>query len=295
MRFVRVIRVAVCPVCPLCVPAPPGVFLPCVSRLPPVSFYRYRVTAEGKTATIRTHTHCGTHRVMAAPVEKKVTFSASPPPLPQWEMEASTPSVRVTEKNLDDLSPFVPTDLGHFVWMKVRSTWKGVVCEATIYEYSEGFERRSDEANGRKLSPISAVRLIQEVDGFENDALRHLSLKATHTALSGVSKPSAVAISAGAAASAAAIAGVPPTPIPVPAHIFNDQSLLQRLEDHIESAAFNAALERFAAEHAHKFKPLGPNEEHPLHYQELYRLFEQVLETALGPSCARLRMASDCL
>ena len=34
MRFVRVIRVAVCPVCPLCVPAPPGVFLPCVSRLP---------------------------------------------------------------------------------------------------------------------------------------------------------------------------------------------------------------------------------------------------------------------
>ena len=232
---------------------------------------------------------------MAAPVEKKVTFSASPPPLPQWEMEASTPSVRVTEKNLDDLSPFVPTDLGHFVWMKVRSTWKGVVCEATIYEYSEGFERRSDEANGRKLSPISAVRLIQEVDGFENDALRHLSLKATHTALSGVSKHSAVAISAGAAASAAAIAGVPPTPIPVPAHIFNDQSLLQRLEDHIESAAFNAALERFAAEHAHKFKPLGPNEEHPLHYQELYRLFEQVLETAIGPSCARLRMASDCL
>ena len=34
VRFVRVIRVAVCPVCPLCVPAPPGVFLPCVSRLP---------------------------------------------------------------------------------------------------------------------------------------------------------------------------------------------------------------------------------------------------------------------
>jgi hypothetical protein len=38
------------PVCPVCVPAPPGVFLPvrprvpcvpCVSRLPPVSFYRY--------------------------------------------------------------------------------------------------------------------------------------------------------------------------------------------------------------------------------------------------------------
>ena len=81
----------------------------------------------------------------------------------------------------------------------------------------------------------------------------------------------------------------------MPAHIFNDQSLLQRLEDHIESAAFNAALERFAAEHAHKFKPLGPNEEHPLHYQELYRLFEQVLETALGPFCAPLRMASDCL
>ena len=222
---------------------------------------------------------------MEAPAEKKVTFAASPPPLPQWEMEASTPSVRVTETNLEDLSPFVPTDLGHFVWMKVRSTWKGVVCEATIYEYSEGFERRSDEANGRKLNPTSAVRLIQEVDGFENDALRHLSLKATHAALSGVSKSSAVATSAGAAASAAAStaasAGAPPTPIPVPAHIFNDQSLLQRLEDHIESAAFNAPLERFAAEHAHKFKPLGPNEEHPLHYQELYRLFEQVLETAL--------------
>jgi hypothetical protein len=244
---------------------------------------------------------------MEAPAEKKVTFAASPPPLPQWEMEASTPSVRVTENNLEDLSPFVPTDLGHFVWMKVRSTWKGVVCEATIYEYSEGFERRSDEANGRKLNPTSAVRLIQEVDGFENDALRHLSLKATHAALSGVSKSSAVATSAGAAASAAAStaasaaastaasAGAPPTPIPVPAHIFNDQSLLQRLEDHIESAAFNAPLERFAAEHAHKFKPLGPNEEHPLHYQELYRLFEQVLETALGPSCAPLRMASDCL
>ena len=236
---------------------------------------------------------------MEAPAEKKVTFAASPPPLPQWEMEASTPSVRVTENNLEDLSPFVPTDLGHFVWMKVRSTWKGVVCEATIYEYSEGFERRSDEANGRKLNPTSAVRLIQEVDGFENDALRHLSLKATHAALSGVSKSSAVATSAGAAASTAAStaasAGAPPTPIPVPAHIFNDQSLLQRLEDHIESAAFNAPLERFAAEHAHKFKPLGPNEEHPLHYQELYRLFEQVLETALGPSCAPLRMASDCL
>jgi hypothetical protein len=233
---------------------------------------------------------------MEAPAEKKVTFAASPPPLPQWEMEASTPSVRVTENNLEDLSPFVPTDLGHFVWMKVRSTWKGVVCEATIYEYSEGFERRSDEANGRKLNPTSAVRLIQEVDGFENDALRHLSLKATHAALSGVSKSSAVATSAGAAASAAAStaasAGAPPTPIPVPAHIFNDQSLLQRLEDHIESAAFNAPLERFAAEHAHKFKPLGPNEEHPLHYQELYRLFEQVLETALE---AILRASEDGL
>jgi hypothetical protein len=233
---------------------------------------------------------------MEAPAEKKVTFAASPPPLPQWEMEASTPSVRVTENNLEDLSPFVPTDLGHFVWIKVRSTWKGVVCEATIYEYSEGFERRSDEANGRKLNPTSAVRLIQEVDGFENDALRHLSLKATHAALSGVSKSSAVAKSAGAAAGAAAStaasAGAPPTPIPVPAHIFNDQSLLQRLEDHIESAAFNAPLERFAAEHAHKFKPLGPNEEHPLHYQELYRLFEQVLETALE---AILRASEDGL
>ena len=50
VRFVCVLRVSACAlpalVCPVCVPAPPGVFLPCVpcvpcvSRLPPVSFYR---------------------------------------------------------------------------------------------------------------------------------------------------------------------------------------------------------------------------------------------------------------
>ena len=200
--------------------------------------------------------------------------------VPQWELEAATQTLRVTEDNVTDLSPFVPTEIGHCVWMKVRSTWKGVCCEATIYDYCEGFERREDATNGRPLNPTSAVRLIQEIDGFDNDALRHLSLKATHhigklKALSGANKSP----SAGALASAATGGSSPA--VPVPAQVFNDQSLLSRLEDFIDSAAFSTPLERFAAEHAHKFKPLGPGDEHPLQYQELYLQFESVLEEAL--------------
>ncbi len=59
-----------CPVCPACVPAPPGVFLPvvcprvpcvpCVSRLQPVSFYRYPVPGTGTvpvSSITRAHIH----------------------------------------------------------------------------------------------------------------------------------------------------------------------------------------------------------------------------------------------
>ena len=66
VRFVCVVRVPLCArvsrVCPVCVPAPPGVILPgvcpgsprclftgCVSRLPPVSFYRGRGREVSKT------------------------------------------------------------------------------------------------------------------------------------------------------------------------------------------------------------------------------------------------------
>lgn len=213
---------------------------------------------------------------------KKVSFEAAAVmALPRWDVKARTPSVQVTEGNLADLSPFVATDVGHSVWIDVASTWKGEACEAFITSQSS-FER-SDEAIGHPITPTAAVRLIQEVDGFENEAMRHVSLKATYAMLAAAK---AAAINdMKAEAHCVGTPSVPPPPpgeeIPIPAHLFNDQSLLSRLEDFIDSTAFNSPLEAFAAEHAHKFKPLAPDDEHPLHYQELYLQFEAVLEVAL--------------
>ena len=187
----------------------------------------------------------------------------------QWDTKARTPSVLVTEANLADLSPFLPgTDIRDLVWIQVASTWRGEVCEATIHDRSS-FEassfQNSNEVNGHFIDPRSAVRLIQAVEGLENNALRHLSLANTHAALL-----------------ASKVTTLPPNePVPFPAKLHNEQWLLSRLEDFIDSAAFNSPLETFAAEHAHKFKPLAPNDEHPLHYQELYLRFEAVLEVAL--------------
>jgi len=177
------------------------------------------------------------------------------------------------------LKRFVPTaDVGGSLWMCIEHTASGRVVKASVH-----LAAKADEAEETMpLDPRAAMRIIKDVAGFECEELRHLSLEETEGALS--AKPAAASADPSAATagdtldvSDSAASREQRTPV----RQVNDQFVLSRLEDFIESDAFNSVVRQFAAEHAHKFKPVTANEEHPLHYHELYRQYEALLETSL--------------
>lgn len=209
--------------------------------------------------------------------------------------------VTVTDENLGELEPFIPTaHVGHRCWIIVYSTWRGAVSKAFIND-TDGSEadfllkQAHGRDNGaRPLDPRPAVRLIKELEGFESEAVRHLSVSATYKLAKRQRQASASAAVAADATSAAGMssdvsgAGASSSANeparerePVPIHMFNEHVLLGKLEEFVEGDAFIAATEAFAADHAHKFHPLTADDEYPLHYQELYLQFEGVLEAAL--------------
>ena len=147
--------------------------------------------------------------------------------------------VEVTELNFRDLSPFVPsTESGHKVWLVVWVTWKGAVTSSKIYDTEGGLEELDDESDARLLDPRSAARLIREVEGFETQSLRHVSISATYAMHSEVQSSHEEDQSAAAQE-------------PVPVQQAHDQYLLSRLEVFTESAAFIGVVEDFASEPQH--------------------------------------------
>lgn len=208
----------------------------------------------------------------APPTERRVTWA--PPELADGRRHedarrCTSQWVQITGNNYGDIVPFINADVGNSVRVVVEATWRGEVCNAWLQHAQGGLEDIDDEEHLRAIDPRSAVRLIKEIEGFENDAMLHLSISATYALLSTPSSNSG-----------GSSPGVIPRP-PVPVQLSNDQFLLSRLDGYIDSSAFTAPTEAFAAQHAHKFKPLTADDEHPLHYQELYLQFEAVLEHSL--------------
>jgi hypothetical protein len=224
-----------------------------------------------------------------------------------------TPTVRVTDDNFIEVRRFVPAaDLGDKLWVAADVTEEGKVVSASVHILSkpqpsaEGAGARERSAEAAPLDPRSAARLIREIDGFACEALRHVSLTETEAVAAPASSTEAAASHADApdlsdapAAAPVARAGdAAPTPAGqsserrapsslaaearTPVGQSNEQFLLAKLEDFVGSAAFTTSVRTFAAEHAHRFKPIvSGDDEHPLHYQELYLQYERLLEASL--------------
>lgn len=141
------------------------------------------------------------------------------------------------------------------------------------------------------LDPRSAVRIVTQLAAFRSPKLSHLSVEATDALFPSVPPPSGA--TGGATAGDAEAAGdesAPPAREPPSNQRVHDQFVLSRLEAFIEGAAFSQPVATFAAEHAHKFRPITAEEEQPLHYQELYLAYEAVLEGALETFLADHRL-----
>ena len=179
--------------------------------------------------------------------------------------------VEVSEDNLKDLVKLIPsTRVGHHVWLVLELTLRGAVCSAKIYD--GGSLDDIDPTEGQSVDPRSAARLVHFVDGFQTEGLRHLSVSATHA------MHSEGPLADGDDATVVTRKQAPPV---IPVQRANDDSLLQKLEGFVSSSSFTEAAGSFAAEHAHKFKPLSNEDEFPLHYQELHLRFQAVLEAEL--------------
>ena len=184
---------------------------------------------------------------------------------------ATTPALRctshrvvVTKANYEMLLAAVPsTAVGlirhnRMLRIEVRANGEGAVCAAEIQDGSNDLE---DVDGGCVLEPVRAVRMVKDLTSFEGS--RHLSIMATN-------------------AMWPADGDEPAAPRErIPVTVSNDQFLLTKLEEFIAGSEFRCTTERFAEEHAHKFKPLTAEDEYPLHYQTLHVQFEATLESAL--------------
>ena len=211
----------------------------------------------------------------------------SSPKAKSWLVAAhDSGSVTVTEDNWMDIKSRVPTcAVGDKLMVSVDATTKGQVVSASVHVTKAGV------TDAAPLDPRSACHLIKEVPGFLIEGLRHLSLRETEAIFPSAAKKvsneepaakSAVALDVTDAPSAAsAETKADPSAGRVSVAQNNDQFLLQKLEDFVESDSFTTTVRGFAGEHAHKFKPQTSDEEHPLHYQELYLQYEKLVEAAL--------------
>ena len=186
-----------------------------------------------------------------------------------------TPTLTVDEARYVQLARFIPEiEVGHRVWMTVNATQHGQVMQAWVTTSPGGLE---DIDATEPLDPRSAVRILKEVEGFETKSIEHLSIAATDGVFPSVMPKTALQKEEEASGSDDWTAMRKALPF----QLVNDQFLLQKLEDFIESDAFTAPVRAFAKEHAHKIFPISLDDEQPLHYQELYLQYEKVLEDAL--------------
>eukprot|EP00966_Prymnesium_polylepis_P308179 7121525-Prymnesium_polylepis.2 len=147
------------------------------------------------------------------------------------------------------------------VRIEVQSNADGAVCAAEIHDGADDLEAID---GGCALDPRLAVRTVKDLSSFEGS--RHLSISATH----------AIWPADGSSSDEPAAQRERK-----PVKVINEQFLLTKLEDFIAGDAFKCTIDRFAEEHAHKFKPLTSEDEYPLHYQTLHLQFEATLELAL--------------
>ena len=146
----------------------------------------------------------------------------------------------MSAQNLDDLLPLIPTvAVGHHVWLTLELTWRGAVVKAQIYDGGGLEDIDDDRAEGHSVDPRKAARLVQFLEGFQCEGLRHLSVQATH-AMHDAEAPDlaeggeATAATHKAATSEAATSeeatAKPATsdaPPPIPVQRANDDALLQ--------------------------------------------------------------------
>ena len=165
-----------------------------------------------------------------------------------------SPTVVVDEDIFVQIARFIPTvALGYRLWLSINATAKGEVMQAWVHSSPGGLEE-IDESE--PVDPRSAVRILKEIAGFQTERLRHLSVAATDELLPSA-KPAAAQAEAGSSSES-----VPQRSSPKPNQRVHDQHLLSALEDFITGDAFTLSVREFAAEHAHKFKPLTLDDEH---------------------------------